>query len=66
MRNGFVGSFGCCCPSVPSAELVSGFLSLPLIGLSVLFQTFLKSCFFWLKQFYFWSLSRDWVFSKFD
>lgn len=44
------GGFGCCPPSFPLAQLLSGFLSLPLVGLSVLVQTFLKSFFFWKKK----------------
>lgn len=55
----------CCCPNLPSAELVSGFLSLPLIGLSVLLQTFLKSFFFWQKHSIF-GLSPEGFFFKFD
>lgn len=44
------GGFRCCPPSFPLAQLLSGFLSLPLVGLSVLVQTFLKSFFFWKKK----------------
>lgn len=66
MRKGFVRGFGCCCLSLPSAELVSGFLSLPLIGLSVLLQTFLKSFFFWQKHSIFGLSPEGFFFPKFD
>lgn len=58
------GAFGCCPLSFPSAQPLSGFLSLPLAGLSALLQTFLKSFFFWQKNILFLvSVQRDVLFS---